>query len=131
MAMPRMRAALAGHELLETTTLQQSERLVIEDIIDLFVIGIHFDDSRTMELVKLIRLDPKHKETPILITRLTPSSMAEFIQQTMETMKSLRVVTDYLELEDDPMADVKIRDTVSRLLPAGKRLTPKKNNKLL
>jgi hypothetical protein len=79
-----------------------------------------------MELVKLIRLDPKHKQTPILVVRLTPSAMADFIRQTMDTMKSLRVISDYLELEDDPIADVKIRDAAAEYLQIEKQIVKKR-----
>jgi hypothetical protein len=34
--MPQVRAALAGHELLETIALQEAERLIVDDGIELF-----------------------------------------------------------------------------------------------
>jgi PleD family two-component response regulator len=119
--MPKISSALSAHELLETTTLQQAVRLVIEDGIELFVIGVHFDDSRAVELVKLIRADKNHQDTPVLMVRLAPSKMADFIRQTLETMKAMQVISDYLELENDAFADSKLRDAVSACLPGGKQ----------
>lgn len=124
---PVMRAALAGHELLEPKDLHEAERLIQEASIELFVIGVQFDDSRGMELVKRIRLDQAHKKTPILIVRVTPSEMASFIRQTMDTMKSLGVISDYLELEGDPLAEVKIRDEVSKFLQRRKTFSQSKH----
>jgi hypothetical protein len=122
LALPLLRAALTEHELLEAKTMQQAERFVLEDSIELFVIGVHFDDSRVMDLVTLIRLRPEHKKTPILVIRVTPSTMASFISQTMDAMKILQVISDYLELEGDPLAELKIKNTVVEYLPSKKRL---------
>jgi DNA-binding response OmpR family regulator len=97
LALPEGSAALAAHELLEITTLRQSETLIAQDVIDMFVIGVHFDDSRSVELVKLIRQSSKYKTTPILMLRVTPSEMAHFIKQTMDAMKHLWSITDYVE----------------------------------
>ncbi len=121
-----LRAALAEHELLETTTFGEAQRLVLEDGIDLFVICIFFDDSRAMELVTVIRTDPKHKQTPILVVRVTPSEMADFIRHTMNTMKTLHVISDYLELDGDPIADIKIGDAAKEYLPSEKRIVKKR-----
>jgi CheY-like chemotaxis protein len=124
--LPQVSAALVGHEVLETTTLQQAQRLILEDGIELCIIGIHFDDSRAVELVKFIRLDPSHRNTPIIITRLTPSDMSNFIRQTMDGMKKLLTISDYLELEGDPLATIKIKDSVTRVL-LERKLEPKKS----
>jgi DNA-binding NtrC family response regulator len=118
LALPQVSAALADHQLSETTTMQQAEKLIAQDGIDMFVIGIHFDESRSVELVKLIRQNSKYKTTPILMLRVTPSEMAHFIKQTMDAMKHLWSITDYLELEGDPDAAEKIADAVTRYLPS-------------
>lgn len=126
--LPHVRAALAGQELLEALNMQEAQRLVMKDGIELFVIGVHFDDSRAMELVKFIRLDPKHSQTPIVVVRLTPTTMADYMRQTMDTMKSLQVISDYLELEGDPAAQARIQEAVTKLLLAQKGLHSKQAN---
>jgi response regulator RpfG family c-di-GMP phosphodiesterase len=119
-SLPPICAALHGHELLQTTTSQQAEKLITEDGIELFVIGIHFDDSRAMELVKQIRTDKKHEHTPIIMIRITPSEIVAFLRQTMDTMKSLKVIDDYLEVDNDPLAEVKIKNLVNKHLRVSK-----------
>jgi CheY-like chemotaxis protein len=112
-------AALAGYELLKVATLQQAQNLVLEEGIDLFLIGIHFDDSQAMELIRLIRSAPKHKSTPIVVMCLTASGMGSVLRQTMDVMKAIHTINDYLELESEPKAAQRIRLTVDGfLLPA-------------
>ena len=126
MVLRQVSTALSGHEILETTTLRQAERLVLQDGIDIFVIGIQFDESRAVDLVKSIRLDPKHKATPIVMVRLTPSNMADSIRQTMNAMTSILSINVYLELEDDQLAAQKIRDIVATFLPSREKLLSEK-----
>jgi DNA-binding response OmpR family regulator len=109
-------AALAGYELLKAATLQQAKNLVLEDGIDLFVIGIHFDDSQAMELIKLIRGAPKYKSTPIVVLCLTASGMGSVLRQTMDVMKAIHTINDYLELDSEPKAAQRIRLTVDKCL---------------
>lgn len=118
--LPTVTSALVGYELLATVSLRQAERLILEDGIDLFVVGIHFDDSRAMELIKKVRLDRKHGNTPIIIHRLSPSEHAELLKQTLDVMRTMNIISDYLEVEGDPDAKSKIRKAVEQYLPTKK-----------
>lgn len=115
--------ALAGYELLLTTKLQEAERLLIENGIDLIVVGIHFDDSRAMELVKTARDSSSHKKTPIIVVRYWPSEHAQILRQTMEIMKSVRAVSAYIEAdaEERPFME-RVREAVDHTLPIRKRV---------
>lgn len=77
--MNKVKAALAGYEPLTTSSIHQAEGLVSKNNIDIYVIGIHSDDSRAMQLVKFIRLDCGDKKTPILVTRMLPSKLSAFL----------------------------------------------------
>jgi CheY-like chemotaxis protein len=114
-------AALTGYELLEVATLQQAKNLVLDDGIDLFLIGVHFDDSQAMELIKLIRNAPKHKSTPIVVVCLTASGMGFVLRQIMDAMKSIHTINDYLELDNEPKPAQRIRLTVDKCLLSAKR----------
>jgi DNA-binding NtrC family response regulator len=112
----KVRNALTGYEVLETLYLAEAKRLVIEDGIQLFLIGIHFDDSHAMDLIKFIRHDKKHADTPILVQRMIPSQNAEILRQTLNAMRSLQIVNDYVELADHKDADSTLRAAVEKLL---------------
>lgn len=60
--LPTVKKALAGYWL------------VVRFAIDLFVIGILFDDPRAMELIRMIRLDITRHATPILMVPVDTQS---------------------------------------------------------
>lgn len=91
--------SLAGYEVLHAATTKEAERLIIENGIDLFILGIHFDDSRAMQMIATIRLDEKHKAAPIFVVRLSSSEHAQMLKETMETLVKLSVITEFLEIE--------------------------------
>lgn len=109
--------ALRGYDLVVVTEIRAAQRLVMEDGIDLFVIGIHFDDSRAVELVRFIRSDQRHKTTPIVFVRLLPTTLRDILGTTVLALIKMGTISQYLELENDPDFAVKIRDYVSSLLP--------------
>jgi len=112
------KVALADYELLVVQTMQQAERRIMESSIDLFAIDIHFDDSRSMDLIKVIRLEPKHKKTPIVVLRLGRSDMGDFLQRTMDVMKTVHDISDYVKLDGDPEAQKKLRKAIEKYLPS-------------
>ncbi len=101
------------------------EQLILEDGIDLFLVGIHFDESRALELIPLIRKDTRHSETPIIVIRLLPTENQKLLKQSVNAMQSLHIVSDYLELEDDRKAKLKIRQAVDNYVPKEKLVAAK------
>lgn len=108
--------ALDGYELIETTMLQEAKRAVAKHHIDLFVIGIHVDDSLALELVRFIRTKAQYKDTPLILVRLLPSQNAEVLRETISAMKSLHKISEYLEVELDAAPAEKLRRAAEKLL---------------
>lgn len=104
--------ALQGYELVVATSFVQAEKVVRSENISLFVIGVHFDESRCMDLIHLIRKDPNHKITPIIVIRLLPSSNADLLRSTLSVMKIVHGVTDYIESVDASDTELRIRKAV-------------------
>lgn len=113
-AIPKIAQSLSEHELLATTSLKQAEELLKADGIDLFVVGVHFDDSRALEFINQVRLDGRHHATPIVVFRSQPSDHAEILKQTFQVMKTIRGVTEYLELDADD--GEQLRASINRAL---------------
>lgn len=122
--LPTVTAALAGYDLLLAKDVEHGQSLILEyGSFDLFVIGILFDDSKAMELIKTIRLD--NTTVPIIATRFMPSLHAEMLQHVMDTMMALDTVNAYFERElDDPNLHEDFRTLVEQWLPKEKRLKP-------
>lgn len=124
-------SALEGYRLAVADDFEHALRLIQEDDdIDLFVIGILFDDSKAMELIKIIRLDTDKREVPIIVTRFMPSQYEEMLSHVMDTMKALGTVSYYFEA-DYQQATVKkrFRKLVEAYLPAHKILTSREPNR--
>ncbi len=110
-----MTEALAGYDVAKATTLPAAERLAKTTEFDLFVIGIHLDDSQALTLIKFIR-ENGHQVTPIIIVRLLPSEIEKTLRSTIEAMKPIYKIAAYLELERDKNAAKAIRAVVAKEL---------------
>jgi DNA-binding NtrC family response regulator len=106
-------SALMGYELVLVSDITAAEYQVMEDGIDMFIVGIHFDDSRAIELVNFIRLNKKHKTTPVIMVRLLSSAIADFLRSTTETFIKIGSISHYLELVDEPEPGKVILDAVT------------------
>lgn len=111
--------ALQGYELCIADNVQHGTRLLNEQQdIDIFVIGILFDDSKAMELIKRVSSRETATKRPILVVRLMSSQHEEVLKSTMKTMIELKIVTEYLEvLHTHPGAKRMIRNLVEKYLP--------------
>ncbi|MDR3615311.1 MAG: hypothetical protein P4L53_17260 [Candidatus Obscuribacterales bacterium] len=114
--LPRVEAALADYEVLSATTLSQAEKLIFQDGIDMCIVSVHFDDSRAVDLIRLIRESKNHRHTPICVLRLMSTKNAAYLKHTMETMQLTQEVGEYLEVDDDPRFAEKIKSAVQQQL---------------
>jgi hypothetical protein len=115
-------SALHGYELVIATDFMKAELMIIEDGIDCIVIGIHFDYSRAVELVSAIHKSEKHKTTPVILVRYSPSTNEQMLRFTVNQFIDLGTVKDYLELEHDADAAEKLRAAVDACFVASGEL---------
>lgn len=118
--------ALQGYELCIAQSVQHGIQLLNErSDVDLFLIGILFDDSKAMDLIKRVSNRDPEKRTPILVVRLMSSQHEEVLKSTMKTMVELKIVKEYLEvLHTHPGAKRMIRNLVEKYLADEKLATP-------
>jgi CheY-like chemotaxis protein len=119
-ALPYVTQALAGYDLLIATSLKNAEQMTLEDGIDLFVLGIHFDDSRATELANTIRRSAAHAKTPIILVRILPSTIAKFIRSSTNGLIATGLITDFLEFQKTDEISSKLKQSVEAHLPADK-----------
>ena len=127
--LPTVVAALEGYELLIAKDKSEAKKLILENDIDICVIGILFDDSSGMELIKIIRLGERNKNTPLFITRFMPSQHERMLRSTLETMVAIGTVSDYFESDyRAPGIESTVRSRVEKFLPAEKVISRKKSS---
>jgi len=100
--------ALSCYDVIAMSTLAQAQRAILDDDIDVFVIGIHFDDSNALDLVRQIRSCQKHYCKPVILIRVLPSQFAKTLKHSVMAVQKLYDIADYLELEqsDDPALEL-------------------------
>lgn len=87
-------------------TLSEARQLLNSVRFDVILAGVHFDDSRAVELLQIVRANTKTQNTPFVFIRTRHSSMALEIEKTIITLQkaldhSGLIETDMLAEDDD------------------------------
>ncbi len=87
-------------------TLSEARQIINTVRFDLVIAGVHFDDSRAVELLQIVRTNKKTEKTPFVFIRTRHSSMALEIEKTINTLQkalahSGLIETDVLAEDDE------------------------------
>lgn len=104
--------ALKDFELVCVTDAQGARAQIAQHHFDLILVGMHFDDSRAVELISHLCQTENHKNTPVILVRMLPSKVAAFLRSTAESLIKVSSVRQYLEVEGDSEAASKIKAAV-------------------
>lgn len=115
--LPVVKEALLDYEICVAHKFEDAAALLAsEQKIDLFLVGILWDESKAMDLIKQIN-SRKQPKVPIVVVRLMQSQHEEMLKSTMETMIEVKLVTEYLEVPyNHPGAKRIIRNAVEKYL---------------
>lgn len=91
--------ACAGHQVDKATTVSQAKDLLAQNVYDAIIVGVHFDESRAMELIAWLRQE--RPNMPIVMVRLKHSDFEETFRRTARALKKVGSICSYLELEGD------------------------------
>lgn len=112
----RLYAVLAEFDFRSAFTLDDALRLLDSPMnFDLIIIGVHFDDSRAVDLLREIRSRPKYELTPILFIRTQPSNISQILEQSILSLKDAYRVNGLIETELLDEDDCKIREEIVRM----------------
>jgi CheY-like chemotaxis protein len=112
--------ALNGYKHFTTSNSSEASRMLSADEFDMIICGIHFDDSRMVELLQSIYKDVRHKQTPVIVFRATHSDNVDMLRFTEEGLRKFTVLGAYIELEDylnEPDPDQALRQQIENSLP--------------
>jgi hypothetical protein len=82
---------------------------------DLIIIGVHFDDSRAVDLLREIRSRPRYELTPVLFIRTQPSSISLILEQSILSLKDAYRVNGFIETDLLDEDDCRIREEIIRM----------------
>ena len=99
----RYAAALGGAELVFARTMAEA-RAALASRCSLVLIGVHFDDSQMFDLVRWIRGQAAHADTPVVCVR-SQSGFTAITSRTLEMTVRALDADDFFDLLDYPSED--------------------------
>jgi len=80
----KVRECLPGHELTFVRTMFEAMRALRHDGFHLVVIGLHFDESRMLELLQYVRGLPAYKEVPVICVHGEHLNLSEAVLKNID-----------------------------------------------
>jgi len=112
----RLYSVLADFDFRSSPTLDDALRLLDSPMsFDLIIIGVHFDDSRAVDLLREIRSRPRYELTPVLFIRTQPSSISQILEQSILSLKDAYRVNGFIETDLLDEDDCRIREEIIRM----------------
>ena len=116
-ALAKTEKAFSGYDILTAFDIKAADYWIQRHQIDAFIIGVHFDESRGVELASLIRTSAKQQNKPIIMVRLLASENSHMFRTTFGALIETDIINAYLDFdEDDDSAPDKIRQCLDEQL---------------
>ena len=80
----KIRECLPEHELVFVRTMVEAVRELRRDGYQVVVIGLHFDESRMLELLQYVRSLSKYDDTPVLCVQGLEQALPEAIRKNID-----------------------------------------------
>jgi DNA-binding response OmpR family regulator len=110
----RLSAILAGHNLAFVSKLDEAKNLLAGRGFDLIVIGVHFDDSRMFDLLRLVRGQERHRATPVICVLTVDFTRHAIAGEGLEIAVKALGGTAYVDLKRT--GDTEVRQLIDELL---------------
>lgn len=113
----RLQKALAGHELVFVETLDQARERLEGGEFACVILGVQFDDSRTLKLLEDLSAQQRHLATPVVCVigirgRLSNAALCAFDQAARAL--GARAVLDMTEFPDDERGNSGLRGLIDQ-----------------
>ena len=118
--MARVEKALAGYTLTCVSTIEDALNALQKQQFDAIVIGMHFDESRALELVKILRQDSRFASTPVFVIRVIQTPYASILKSALDIMIMVKAVNQYFECDDPGDKLGSLRKAIDDILPSAK-----------
>jgi hypothetical protein len=115
----RVRKILTGHHLLFVPNLAAAKQSLVDDEVQLIVVGARFDESRMFDLLDYLRKDARHKKIPIVAAVIGATPMSQETVRGLEHTTKLFGASVFINLNDfadDETENARLRLMVEALL---------------
>jgi len=110
---------LQGHDYHVVNTMRAAEKLLKDEVFDLIVAGLHFDESQMFELIREVRKSQKNATRPIICFCSRETSMSRLMYESLESSTKVLGAWMYLNessYRDHQNPDAEIRRIIERCL---------------
>lgn len=112
----RLYAILADFDFRSASTIEDALRILDSPMdFNLIILGVHFDDSRAVDLLREIRLRTRYEKTPVLFIRTQQSSISQILEQSILSLKDAYRVNGLIETDLLDEDDCRIREEIVRM----------------
>jgi CheY-like chemotaxis protein len=98
----RLQRILAGHRLTIPTSVDEAERRLRAQEFGLVILDVHFDESRMFELLRLVRIVPKNRLTPVVCVLSGPSKLSDVAIEGLDHAVKAMLANAFLNLHKFP-----------------------------
>ena len=123
----RLRHVLEGHEVRIVRTMAEAIAALAEWQPDLVVVGMRFDESRMLDLVRHVRSEPRNDAVPVMCLRVNAIALAGMKLDAVNlaaTELGADLFLDFKQFPDDAAGNGAIRSAIERLVERGRRAGP-------
>ena len=115
----RLERILVGHRLTIPKSVGEAERLLRQHEFALVVLGVHFDESRMFELLRVVRIYECNKLTPVVCLLSGESKLSPVAIEGLDHAVKAMLVNAFLDLNkfpDDRAGNARVRRIVDYLI---------------
>ena len=115
----RFARVLTGHRLTCPKDLGEAERLLTEREYAMIIIGVHFDESRMFEVLRLVRIEDKNRTTPVVCVLGHETRLSEVAVEGLDHSVKAMLANAFLNLAhfpDDEQGNARIRRIIDYLI---------------
>jgi CheY-like chemotaxis protein len=115
----RLERILAGHELTLVADVDEAKAELQKREFSLIVLGVHFDESRMFELLRLVRTYEANKLTPVACMLTTTSRLSDLAIEGLDHAVKAMLANAFLNLNkfpDDAAGNARVRRIIDYLI---------------
>jgi PleD family two-component response regulator len=115
----RLKRILAGHELTVPESVEQAKAALQKREFAMIVLGVHFDESRMFELLRLVRTYKVNELTPVVCMLTTESRLSDVAIEGLDHAVKAMLANAFLNLNkfrDDEAGNARVRRIIDYLI---------------
>lgn len=105
------------HDLVLVHNLTAATRLIANVDFDAVIAGTLFDDSRMIELLRVVRAEPRFADKPFVAVRVLPTTMTPELEANAKQMATVLGANAYITVDDFPKDANFNEELLKRIMP--------------